>query len=173
MSIHENERAYLLAFIRDDQLIGYGVFSEPEPSHIGKGRYAIVAEARGETLQQAIKRVVVVAQGLGALLGPASLEALGQLEPLSGRRHVEIDAMSTVEQLREDSILLHQLAALLEGREHDLVDTPLPPGSAQRTGELGVLARLTAVLGGLKDMEGALARIRSARRQLEVEVETH
>ncbi len=65
------------------------------------------------------------------------------------------------EQYREDSVLLHQIFAALQGSTEIPFD-PLPPGEHLRTGELGVLMRVRTLMGGLKDLEAALSRIRNA-----------
>lgn len=48
-----SERAYLLALLRDDRIVGYTVMSDPSPTLTGSGRWAILAEFAAETYHAA------------------------------------------------------------------------------------------------------------------------
>lgn len=66
-------------------------------------------------------------------------------------------AMFEREQYREDAIVLHKIDAILEQREVS-PDVPMPPNPELRTGLLGVLPRVQALVEGARAMATALGK---------------
>jgi hypothetical protein len=81
-------RVYLLARVRDDQILGFGTFSEDSPTVMERGHWLTIATAEAETYEKA--RVIVLREGvsIGPRLGPRCAAALKQLSEQPNSRGV-------------------------------------------------------------------------------------
>ncbi|MCK9513115.1 MAG: hypothetical protein M0R28_18065 [Pigmentiphaga sp.] len=80
-------------------------------------------------------------------------DARGQTSPFSLRMLIR-----EREQLYDDAVILHQIAAEIEGSD-EVPTEPMPDNPALRTGPLGVITRARALVGFLRRTANAIAEV--------------
>jgi hypothetical protein len=83
--------AYLLALVRDDRIVGFGIFSEENPTLAGPGTWLMLAASKRKHYHEAHSDVRMLGPNAGCHMGRACCEALDKLAANPDLRGVEVD----------------------------------------------------------------------------------
>jgi hypothetical protein len=82
--------AYLLAMVRDDRIIGFGIFSEENPSLDNPGTWLMLVASRRQHYHEAHADVAALGPIAGRHMGRACADALDKLAANPELRGVEV-----------------------------------------------------------------------------------